>query len=158
MKNSVPFPFYLFGKNRSLHSFYYVEYNYSFVWLCCFGLNAKNPQHYSVSYTVLRITVILVLLLFLDEKIHFTLHRPRIHIGREVLWSTESHPLLFQNKKIIVLLEGSRTASTDCHLKIKYTELVAETILVNFEEFQCAWYTSSCFLKMRIVTSDYLSK
>ena len=95
--------------------------------------------------------------LFLDEKFILP-YIAHVYIRREVLWSTESHPLLFQNNKTIVLLEGSRTASTDCHLKINYTELVAETISFNFEEFQCAWYTSSCFLKMRIVTGDYLSK
>lgn len=104
-----------------------------------FWAECKNPQHYSVSYTVLRITVILVLFLFLDEKFILP-YIAHVYIRREVLWSTESHPLLFQNNKIIVLLEGSRTASTDCHLKIKYTELVAETILFNFEEFQCACY------------------
>lgn len=130
-----------------------VEYNYSFVWLCCFGLNAKILNIIAYQYTVLRITVILCPFLFFI--LPYIAH---VYIRREVLWSTESHPLLFQNNKIIFLLEGSRTASTHCHLKIKCTELVAETILFNFEEFQCAWYTSSCFLKMRIVTSDYLSK
>lgn len=72
-------------------------------------------------------------LLILDEKFILP-YIAHVYIRRGVLWSTESHPLLFQNNKIILLLEGSKTASTDCHLKIKYTELVAKK---NFNSAHC---------------------
>ena len=81
--------------------------------------------------------MILILFSFLDEKFILP-YIAHVYIRREVLWSTESHPLPFQNNKIIVLLEGSRTASTDCHLKIKYNELVAKTIYSILKNFNGA--------------------